>query len=113
MAVLYEAGEFVTPQLLSCKENELGLRQWLEDKVLIWQATCEVDSLCCCCCCCCSDTELESVLSLLCYLQGHEYVVVADKDGPDSQFEKEIEDAEIMISTPFHPGYLTKYGHLT
>ena len=31
--------------------------------------------------------------------------MVADKDGPDSQFEKEIEDAEIMISTPFHPGY--------
>ena len=33
VAVLYEAGEFVTPQLLSCKENELGLRQWLEEKV--------------------------------------------------------------------------------
>ena len=34
--------------------------------------------------------------------------VVSDKDGPDSQFEKEIQDADVMISTPFHPAYLTK-----
>ena len=54
MAVLYEAGEFVTPQLLSCKENELGLRQWLEEKVLSWQAPVEVDLSSCYC----SDTQL-------------------------------------------------------
>jgi len=39
--------------------------------------------------------------------QGHEYIVSDDKEGPDSVFEKNIVDAEILITTPFHPGYLT------
>ncbi|KDQ50919.1 hypothetical protein JAAARDRAFT_41710 [Jaapia argillacea MUCL 33604] len=39
---------------------------------------------------------------------GHEYVVSSDKEGPDSVFQKEIADAEIVITTPFHPGYLTR-----
>jgi len=39
--------------------------------------------------------------------QGHTFVVTADKDGPDSVFEKEIVDADIAISQPFWPAYLT------
>jgi len=39
--------------------------------------------------------------------QGHTLVVTDDKEGPDSTFEKEIVDAEILITTPFHPGYAT------
>ncbi|OMC14261.1 NAD-dependent formate dehydrogenase [Mycobacterium colombiense] len=38
---------------------------------------------------------------------GHELVVTSDKDGPDSEFERELADAEIMISQPFWPAYLT------
>jgi len=38
---------------------------------------------------------------------GHEFVVTDDKEGPDSVFQKEIADTEILITTPFHPGYLT------
>ncbi|MET0534313.1 MAG: NAD-dependent formate dehydrogenase [Steroidobacter sp.] len=38
---------------------------------------------------------------------GHELVVTADKDGPNSVFEKELPDAEIVISQPFWPAYLT------
>ncbi|KAJ7076335.1 NAD-dependent formate dehydrogenase, partial [Mycena belliarum] len=41
--------------------------------------------------------------------QGHElFVVSSDKEGPDSFFQKHIVDAEVLITTPFHPGYLTK-----
>lgn len=40
--------------------------------------------------------------------QGHELIVTADKEGPDSDFQKHIVDAEVLITTPFHPGYLTK-----
>ncbi|TFK50947.1 NAD-dependent formate dehydrogenase [Heliocybe sulcata] len=40
--------------------------------------------------------------------QGHEYVVSSDKEGPNSVFQKEIKDAEVLITTPFHPGYLTR-----
>ncbi|KAI0346525.1 NAD-dependent formate dehydrogenase [Trametopsis cervina] len=40
--------------------------------------------------------------------QGHELVVSDDKEGPDSVFQKNIVDAEILITTPFHPGYLTR-----
>ena len=39
--------------------------------------------------------------------QGHRFVVTADKDGPDSVFERELSDADVIISQPFWPGYLT------
>ncbi len=39
--------------------------------------------------------------------QGHSLVVTADKDGPNSRFEKELTDADIVISQPFWPAYLT------
>ncbi|EKM58247.1 uncharacterized protein PHACADRAFT_171509 [Phanerochaete carnosa HHB-10118-sp] len=39
--------------------------------------------------------------------QGHELIVSDDKEGPDSVFQKHIVDAEVLITTPFHPGYLT------
>ena len=39
--------------------------------------------------------------------QGHELVVTSDKDGADSVFERELPDAEIVISQPFWPAYLT------
>jgi len=38
---------------------------------------------------------------------GHTLVVTSDKDGPDSVFERELSDAEIVISQPFWPAYLT------
>jgi formate dehydrogenase len=39
--------------------------------------------------------------------RGHRFVVTADKDGPDSVFERELVDADIVISQPFWPAYLT------
>jgi len=39
--------------------------------------------------------------------QGHTFVVTSDKDGPESVFERELGDAEIVISRPFWPAYLT------
>src|SRR5271168_2168568 len=38
---------------------------------------------------------------------GHRLVVTSDKDGPNSVFEKELPDADIVISQPFWPAYLT------
>src|SRR3984885_12716534 len=38
---------------------------------------------------------------------GHTLVVTSDKDGPDSTFERELPDAEVVISQPFWPAYLT------
>ncbi len=38
---------------------------------------------------------------------GHRLVVTSDKDGLDSVFERELVDAEIVISQPFWPAYLT------
>ncbi len=40
--------------------------------------------------------------------RGHQLVVTSDKDGPDSAFERELVDAEIVISQPFWPAYLTE-----
>lgn len=34
--------------------------------------------------------------------------VTDDKDGDNSQMHKEIVDADVVITTPFHPGYLSK-----
>jgi len=38
---------------------------------------------------------------------GHEFVVTSDKDGPDSTFERELADADVVISQPFWPAYMT------
>ena len=39
--------------------------------------------------------------------RGHTFVVTTDKDGSDSVFEKELADADVVISQPFWPAYLT------
>lgn len=48
-------------------------------------------------------------LGLRTFLQerGHELVVTSDKDGANSIFERELPDADIVISQPFWPAYLT------
>ena len=38
---------------------------------------------------------------------GHTFVVTSDKDSPTSVFERELPDAEVVISQPFWPAYLT------
>ncbi len=39
--------------------------------------------------------------------RGHELIVTSDKDGPDSVFERELPSADVVISQPFWPAYLT------
>jgi formate dehydrogenase len=39
---------------------------------------------------------------------GHTLVVTSDKEGPNSEFERELPDAEVVISQPFWPAYMTK-----
>jgi formate dehydrogenase len=40
--------------------------------------------------------------------KGIEYIVTADKEGVNSEFERHIPDADVIITTPFHPGYITR-----
>jgi len=40
--------------------------------------------------------------------QGVELVTTSSKDGADSELDKHIVDAEVIITTPFHPGYITR-----
>ncbi len=40
--------------------------------------------------------------------RGHTLVVTSDKDGANSQADKELVDADIVISQPFWPYYLTR-----
>jgi formate dehydrogenase len=53
--------------------------------------------------------SVSGALGLRKYLesQGHQLVVTSDKDGPSSVFERELPDAEVVISQPFWPAYLT------
>ena len=48
-------------------------------------------------------------LGLRRYLEaaGHELVVTESKDGDDSVFDRELADADVVISQPFWPAYLT------
>jgi formate dehydrogenase len=39
--------------------------------------------------------------------RGHRLIVTSDKDGPDSEFERMLPEADIVISQPFWPAYLT------
>src|SRR4051812_36044461 len=38
---------------------------------------------------------------------GHTLVVTSDKDDPGSEFDRHLVDADVIISQPFWPGYLT------
>ena len=38
---------------------------------------------------------------------GHELIVTADKDGENSELDQHLPDAEVVISQPFWPAYLT------
>lgn len=53
---------------------------------------------------------VENELGLRKFLEGngHELVVTSDKDGPNSVFEKNLHDAEVVISQPFWPAYITR-----
>ena len=48
-------------------------------------------------------------LGLRKYLEGlgHTFIVTSDKEGENSVFERELPDADIVISQPFWPAYLT------
>ncbi|QWT21594.1 NAD-dependent formate dehydrogenase [Bacillus sp. NP157] len=52
---------------------------------------------------------VSGALGLRAYLEGlgHEFVVTSDKEGPGSEFEKHLPDADVVISQPFWPAYLT------
>ena len=39
--------------------------------------------------------------------RGHKLIVTSDKEGPDSVLDRELPEAEIVISQPFWPAYLT------
>ena len=39
--------------------------------------------------------------------EGHSLTVTSDKDGPDSEFEHRLGEADVVISQPFWPAYLT------
>jgi formate dehydrogenase len=53
--------------------------------------------------------SVSGALGLRKYLesQGHTLVLTSDKDGANSVFDKELPDADIVISQPFWPAYLT------
>ncbi len=52
---------------------------------------------------------VSGALGLRAYLEklGHELIVTSDKEGPDSTFEQHLPEAEVVISQPFWPAYLT------
>ncbi len=43
--------------------------------------------------------------------QGHTFVVTSSKDGTDSVFERELPDADVVISQPFWPAYPHRGTH--
>lgn len=38
---------------------------------------------------------------------GHTFISTSDKEGPDCELERHLADADVIISTPFFPAYLT------
>ncbi|CAK9441202.1 uncharacterized protein LODBEIA_P50710 [Lodderomyces beijingensis] len=53
---------------------------------------------------------VENELGIRKFIEDHGYELIAttDKDRPDSTFDKYLPRAEIVITTPFYPAYLTK-----
>jgi formate dehydrogenase len=46
-------------------------------------------------------------LRKFCEDAGHELVITSDKDGESSEFERRLPEAEVVISQPFWPAYLS------
>jgi formate dehydrogenase len=40
--------------------------------------------------------------------KGAQVVITDDKEGKDSELDRNLDDATILITTPFHPAYVTK-----
>eukprot|EP00644_Phytophthora_capsici_P003165 jgi/Phyca11/504334/fgenesh2_kg.PHYCAscaffold_7_\ len=53
---------------------------------------------------------VENELGLRKFLEdrGHEFVVTSDKDGDNSEFARNLHDADVVISQPFWPAYITR-----
>ncbi|KJA20691.1 hypothetical protein HYPSUDRAFT_203488 [Hypholoma sublateritium FD-334 SS-4] len=89
LAILYDGGVAAEQEsrLLGTVENKLGIKEWLESQghELIGKLTQP-------------PSHVEWQLNILQY----------SKEGPDSDFQKHLVDAEVLITTPFHPGYLTR-----
>ncbi|MBJ9591285.1 NAD-dependent formate dehydrogenase [Burkholderia seminalis] len=53
--------------------------------------------------------SVSGALGLRDYMEahGHTLIVTSDKDGPDSEFERRLPEADVVISQPFWPAYLT------
>jgi formate dehydrogenase len=51
----------------------------------------------------------ENALGLREWLEslGHTVVATADKEGPGCELDTHLPDADIVITTPFHPGYIS------
>ena len=54
--------------------------------------------------------DVSGELGLRSFLEqgGHTLIVTSDKDGEDSEFERALPDADVVISQPFWPAYLTR-----
>ena len=40
--------------------------------------------------------------------RGHTLIVTSDKEGEDSEFDRALPEADVVISQPFWPAYLTR-----
>ena len=54
--------------------------------------------------------DVSGELGLRAFLEkrGHTLIVTSDKDGEDSEFDRALPDADVVISQPFWPAYLTR-----
>ena len=54
--------------------------------------------------------DVSGELGLRAFLEqrGHTLIVTSDKDGEDSEFERALPQADVVISQPFWPAYLTR-----
>lgn len=81
LAVLYRGGEHAKsqPKLLGTIENKLGFADWLKEQG--------------------HEYVVGSKCSIACsYDSNHVFQVTDDKEGPNSEFQKQIVDAEVLIT---------------
>lgn len=54
--------------------------------------------------------DVTGALGLRAFLEqaGHTLIVTSDKEGEDAEFERHLPEADVVISQPFWPAYLTR-----
>ena len=103
LCVLYDDPDGRASDVLCAREHpdDRALPRWADDARRPRRSTSRPGS-------CSATSRASSACGRFLEQRGHTLIVTSDKDGEDSEFERALPEADVVISQPFWPAYLTR-----